>query len=468
MPSLARLPWVDPRWAAAASASTAPIGIARPAGLVSDPGACMPMRICPSPNLCLGKSQPAFAEALSASSPTLAQKFPCRPSLMAVEPCQAVSPPLPSDCGPAAASSGSGLKKKGSGKAKAAAKGNKENLKHELFEGAVLTKESVVELSKTQAGSKFLQRKLLKGHPSIIQEILDGIEVELPSIMCDMYGNYLCSAAFQACSVAQRQRMLELATRHLKEVATDRWGTHSLQALISLICTSEEQNLLMNRLRDSLVELCCDANGVHAVQRSLLSFGQSLLDVILQEVLHNLRTFAQHPHGLGFIKKCISECRDVSSQKQLIEGLSIHALDLCRDQFGNYAVQHALEEWGAEACGPIIQALSERLVQLSLQKFSSNVVESMLLCAPIAVRRQFLEELTTPQHLNALMSNTYGHYVARRALQIADAEQKATIEKALTQGVQKVKNRWQRLRWERVLQDVGEATGPRLDEPPEL
>merc|ERR1719440_2504708 len=120
------------------------------------------------------------------------------------------------------------MKKKGG---KAAAKGSKDHLKQELYEGAVLTKESVVELSKTQAGSKFLQRKLLKGHPTIIQEILDGIEVELPSIMCDMYGNYLCSAAFPACSLAQRQRMLELATSNLKEVATDRWGTYSLQAL---------------------------------------------------------------------------------------------------------------------------------------------------------------------------------------------------------------------------------------------
>jgi len=280
--------------------------------------------------------------------------------------------------------------------------------------------------------------------------------------------------------------MLELATRHLEEVATDRWGTHSLQALISLICTTHEQNLLMHSLRDSLVVLTCDVNGVHAVQRSLLSFGQSLLDVILPEVLHNLRTFAHNPHGLGLIKKCISQCKDGSlSQKQLLEALSMHALDLVQGPFGNYAVQHALEEWGAEVCKPIIQALSERLVQLSIQKFSSNVVEQMLQCAPAATQRQLLEELSSPHQIAVLMSTVYGHYVARRLLQTAGPEQKAILERALTQGLRQVRNRRLRSRWERVLLGGGDAmelldgeaaddgldlNGQRsyLEEPPEL
>merc|ERR1719454_1850811 len=98
--------------------------------------------------------------------------------------------------------------------------------------------EQVVQMSKTQAGSKHLQRKLLKGHPNVIKDILDGLELELPLLMCDMYGNYLCSAAFQACSVGQRQRMLEVAAQHFHSIATDKWGAHPLQALISLICTN--------------------------------------------------------------------------------------------------------------------------------------------------------------------------------------------------------------------------------------
>lgn len=256
--------------------------------------------------------------------------------------------------------------------------------------------------------------------------------------------------------------MLELVTSHLKEVATDRWGTYSLQALISLICTKEEQHLLMYSLRDSLVELSCDANGVHAVQRSLLSFGQSFVDVILPEVMQNMCTFANNPHGLGFLKKCISECRDDWSKQQLISGMSVHVLDLVQGPFGNYAVQHVLEEWGSEVCQPIIQILSERLVQLSIQKFSSNVVEQLLHCAPHTTQQRLFEELSNPEQIGLLMSTVYGHYVARCALQTAEPEQKATLENALRRGLRQVRNRRLRLRWERALREVDE-TGTLLD-----
>jgi hypothetical protein len=313
-------------------------------------------------------------------------------------------------------------------------------------------------MSKTQTGSKLLQRKLLKGHPSVIKDILDGIEVELPSIMCDMYGNYLCSAAFQACSVTQRKRMLEIATGHLREIATDRWGTHSLQALIGFICTSEEQDLLLYSLRDNIVELSRDANGVHTIQRSMTSFWAPFMAIIVQEVIHDIQAFAHNPHSLGILKKCISYCRSSPEQRQMLERLCHHALDLVQSPFGNYAVQHALEEWGREICQPLVQALRGHFVQLSIQKFSSNVVEQMLRRASPASRHRILEELWSSDQLAILMSTVYGHYVARRALQTAEPEQKMAFENAVMQGLSQVRSRRLRARWDRVLRGGGETT----------
>merc|ERR1712151_209558 len=122
--------------------------------------------------------------------------------------------------------------------------------------------------------------------------------MELPAIMCNMYGNYLCSAAFQSCSVAQRLQMLEITSQHLCQIATDKWGTHALQALISLVCTNEEQNLLMPSLREHVVELSCDPNGAHVVQRTLISFGTSCTDLVLEEVARCLTVVAHNAHGL--------------------------------------------------------------------------------------------------------------------------------------------------------------------------
>ena len=66
-------------------------------------------------------------------------------------------------------------------------------------------------------------------------------EGDIETLMCDPYGNYLCSSAFQACGVLQRRRMLEKLASSLARVACNKPGTHALQALIGLLSTPEEE-----------------------------------------------------------------------------------------------------------------------------------------------------------------------------------------------------------------------------------
>lgn len=251
-------------------------------------------------------------------------------------------------------------------------------------------------MSRTQAGSKLLQQRLLKGHPTVIGEILEGIEVDLPELMCHMYGNYLCSASFQACSVGQRMSMLKVALQHLPSVATDKWGTHAMQSLISLVCTEDEGNLLIPALREHIVELSCDLNGAHVVQRALMSFGDLCPDSVLEQVAMSLRIVAHSPHGLCVLKKCITQSRVGPSQQRLLSELARHAVDLAQGPYGNYAVQHALDEWGGERCRPIIEAMRTHLVQLAGHRFSLNVVERALHVAPVDLQERLADELFSP------------------------------------------------------------------------
>jgi hypothetical protein len=311
-----------------------------------------------------------------------------------------------------------------------------------------LTQDQVVQMSRTQAGSKLLQRKLLKGHPNVINDILSGLEVELPSLMCDTYGNYLCSAAFQACSVAQRQRFMEIVSRCFCAVATDKWGTHALQALIGLICTSTEQTTLLLAVRVHVVELSCDANGVHVVQRALVSVGGPLADIILEEAMAHIETLADNQYGLCVLKKAISQSQSRVICSSLLREMARASIGLVQRPYGNYAVQHVLEEWGGDACSSIYEALRGRLVQLSTQKFSSNVVEHMLRSASPEMLGCMLQELTSSP--DVLMSTVYGHYVARCALQRSGGLEDM-VKRAIGMGVASMRSRRLRARWERFI-----------------
>lgn len=327
----------------------------------------------------------------------------------------------------------------------------------------------VVQLSKTQAGSKYLQRQLLKGHAGIVDVILHEVEQDIAHLMCDAYGNYLCSVAFQACSVRQRKIMLEKLAPRVAAIACDKRGTHALQALIGLLSTQEEQELLMSAVKDHVIDLCMDPNGTHVVQRLLYCFMPPCIDWIYYPVVSKLIEVAHHPYGLCVLKKCISQAKAPGKhQDLLLSQLAQHALDLVQSPYGNYAVQHALEEWGGARCTPIFRSLEGRMMQLSIQKFSSNVVEKLFCSAPPEFRARFISELIESEKMLVLVNSNYGHYVVKRALQLADPHQVRSLLDAIRGSIGQLPNRRLRAKWEKVMSAGSERLGDRCQSTPSL
>jgi len=327
----------------------------------------------------------------------------------------------------------------------------------------------VVQLSKTQAGSKFLQRQLLKGHVGVVSIILGEVEQEIAHLMCDAYGNYLCSVAFQACSARQRKRMLDRLAPQVAAIARDKRGTHALQALIGLLSTIEEQELLIHALKNNVIELCMDPNGTHVVQRLLFCFVPPCTDWIYHPVVESLVEIAHHPYGLCVLKKCISQARGPGQyQDMLLVQLANHALDLVQSPYGNYAVQHALDEWGGSCCTPIFKSLQGRMMQLSIQKFSSNVVEKLFCSATPEFRVSFISELIESEKMSVLVNSNYGHYVVKRALQLADLPQVRLLLEAIRSNIGQLPNRRLRAKWEKVMIAGNDRLGGRSSTSPPL
>lgn len=245
--------------------------------------------------------------------------------------------------------------------------------------------------------------------------------------------------------------MLEASLRNVLTIAKDQWGTHAMQALVGLVCSREEQALLLPVLERHLDELGCDVHGAHVVQRALVSIGTPLPEVILRRLVQCLPSLAHSPHGICVLKRCISQTRRGAGMEVLVHALASRAPELARCPYGNYAVQHAVEEWGSGAA-PIIQALSGHFVPLGCQKFSSKVVEKALCAEPEDVRLQvFAEMAAAPQ---ALMSAVYGHYVARQMLRCAPSEeQRAALECLLMASLVSLRNPRLSERWEKLLRD---------------
>jgi hypothetical protein len=59
----------------------------------------------------------------------------------------------------------------------------------------------------------------------------------------------------------------------------------------------------------------------------------------------------------------------------LLDIITKNTLEIVQNPFGNYIIQHILDEWGPENSKDIINVIISNIISLSMQKFSSNVVE---------------------------------------------------------------------------------------------
>jgi len=87
---------------------------------------------------------------------------------------------------------------------------------------------------------------------------------------------------------------------------------------------------------------------------------------------------------------------------------------LVQSPYGNYAVQQAIDFWENEDLYSIFMNLLGNVLQLSMQKFSSNVIEKCLDKASDEVLLQFVDSLSEPEIMKSLIKSNYGFYVAQK------------------------------------------------------
>ena len=100
-----------------------------------------------------------------------------------------------------------------------------------------------------------------------------------------------------------------------------------------------------------------------------------------------------------------------------------NAKKLVLDPFGNYVVQYVLELKRADLTRGIAQALQGAFAELSLQKFSSNVIEKCLQAGDPMVVSVVAREITAAKSLGQLLHDPFASYVVQTLLTVCDDEE---------------------------------------------
>lgn len=289
-------------------------------------------------------------------------------------------------------------------------------------------------MCKDQHGCRFLQKKLEEG----IQEHRDIIFREtfnhFADLMTDPFGNYLCQKLLEYSTDEQRNLICESVAGDLVTISLNMHGTRAVQKMIDFLSTQRQADpryndqivSIIRALSLHVVTLIKDLNGNHVIQKCLNRLVPEDNQFIYNAVAAHCVEVATHRHGCCVLQRCIDHASE-TQRVQLVTEITYHALTLVQDPYGNYVVQYILDLNDNRFSDAVIRQFFGNVCALSVQKFSSNVIEKCIRVAEHNTRKLLIEELLNRSRLEKLLRDSFGNYCVQTALDYAEPGQRMLL-----------------------------------------
>ncbi|TFK40914.1 ARM repeat-containing protein [Crucibulum laeve] len=302
-------------------------------------------------------------------------------------------------------------------------------------------------LCKDQHGCRYLQKKLEEGAPEHRDMIFRETFGHFAELMTDPFGNYLCQKLLEYSTDDQRNIICESVAQDLVNISLNMHGTRAVQKMIDFLSTRRQTDLRYNTQIHSIivalslhvVVLIKDLNGNHVIQKCLNKLAPEDNQFIYNAVAANCVEVATHRHGCCVLQRCIDHASD-HQRVQLVNEITYNALTLVQDPYGNYVVQYILDLNDNRFSDGVIRQFAGNVCALSVQKFSSNVIEKCVRVAEHSTRKMLIEELLNRTRLEKLLRDSYGNYCVQTALDYAEPTQRALLVEGIRPVLPLIRN----------------------------
>lgn len=259
-------------------------------------------------------------------------------------------------------------------------------------------------LSKDQYGCRYLQKQLEndgddnKFLDTIFQKLLTNYQ----ELSVDPFGNYLLQKIVEYLDEPSLELLILELKPNLYTISKNQYGTRSLQKIID--CIYQYDSLCETLINDGflkidlvdIVDLINDINGNHVIQKCIFKFKNFHYGFIINAMVHNnnIIKISKNKHGCCVLQKLLSNC-NINQMYELMLKILEFDFELINDQFGNYIVQFLLDvdtevsldkdsskkktSLNLKYILKFMELKNLDLIKLSCLKFSSNVIEKLLI-----------------------------------------------------------------------------------------
>ena len=142
--------------------------------------------------------------------------------------------------------------------------------------------------------------------------------------------------------------------------------------------------------------------------------------------------------GICVIKKMIKTAKKEKYRVALINSIYNNCIQISESPYGNYAIQYLFEEWGLTQSMKIVKQCIENADVLSIQKFSSNIIDKLMNIISKEKREDLFNDLRlslfNQKIIRNVYSNKYGKFILIKVANYMTQEEKEKFKVELTES----------------------------------
>ena len=299
---------------------------------------------------------------------------------------------------------------------------------------------------KEQKGAKYIQKKIEEKNPDFLFKLYEQMKNNLYDIMTNQYGNYVIQKFVENCDKKLISNMLKNLSvnngKMLYDISINNYGTRPLQKIIENLSnnmTQQDINIILNFTKGNTLNLIKDINGNRIIQSIIQNIkNKELLSPIYKEINENIIEIIKTKSGCCVFAKIILNIieEDLNSMTDIIIN---NIENLINDEFGHISLKRIIKLNNENYNNKIYNCIKDNLMQLSCQKFSSNVIDACVDNNTSLKKKVIQKLIENENNITDLILDQYGNYIIQNALQNSEKNEFDIIIQHIKENEKKLK-----------------------------
>ena len=142
-----------------------------------------------------------------------------------------------------------------------------------------------------------------------------------------------------------------------------------------MVSLDEEREIVYHSIKSDIKELAFHQKGNYVLISCLLILKPDHFKQVIEEIMEYFHELVMDQYGICIINKIIALASEQQHKERIIELLNENIIEIVQNAYGNYAITEVLQRFSREVNKPIVCQLAVFFQQLSVQRYSTNVIE---------------------------------------------------------------------------------------------